>query len=69
MPYQLVMGTAGCAEVLAVLNQATVSPPTGLMGRVQGTVPTGTARGDYSVCFRSISGPLTATGVATFDAT
>ena len=70
VPYRLVLGTAACAEVVAVLNQATVfASSTGLIGRVQGAIPSGVAPGSYALCFRSSSGPLTATGVATFNLT
>jgi glucose/arabinose dehydrogenase len=70
VPYNLVVGTPGCGNVVAVLNQNTVTPgPSGLLGRVTGTVPAGIAPGAYSVCFRNLTGPPTATGVVRLDLT
>ena len=67
VPYRLVLGTAGCDGVVAVLNPATVVPgPSGIIGRVEGRVPAGVAPGTYTLCFRSTTGPATATGGATF---
>ena len=64
LSYQLVLARGGCADVVAVLNPATVTPTgTGLIGAVQGTVPATTAPGTYEVCFREVYGRA-ATGVA-----
>lgn len=70
VPYRLVLGTAGCAGIVAVLIPTVVfASSNGIIGRVQGTIPSGIAPGAYTVCFRNESPPLTATGVATFDLT
>ena len=70
VPYKLVIGTANCASVVAVLNQTSVfAGPNGLLGRVTGTVAAGLAPGTYAVCFRNITGPATATGVVRLDLT
>jgi hypothetical protein len=63
VPYQLVLAGAGnCADTVAVLNAATVQAgPSGVIGRVRGTVPAGTPPGTYSICFRHVGG-TTATG-------
>lgn len=66
VPYRLVLGTAGCASTVAVLNMNVItSGANGLIPTVQGTIPPGTAPGTYAVCFRSTTGPPTATGVDT----
>ena len=65
-PYRLVLATGGCRSVVAVLNSTPVfASSSGLIGAVQGTVPSTTAPGTYEVCFRDVDG-MTATGVATF---
>ena len=70
VPYRLVLATAGCADVVAVLNGATLyAGVSGLIGRVRGTVPAGTAPGSYAVCFRNLTGPPTATSGLTFTVT
>jgi glucose/arabinose dehydrogenase len=68
VPYNLVIGTAGCTSIVAVLNQASVfAGPSGILGRVTGNVPAGTAAGSHTVCFRNLTGPPTATGVVRLD--
>lgn len=53
-----------------MLNPATLfAGPSGLLGRVQGTIPTGLTPGTYALCFRNSTGPPTATGGATFNLT
>ena len=70
VPYNLVIGTAGCSTVVAVLNETSIlAGPSGLLGRVTGTVPAGIAPGQYTVCFRNLTGPPTATGVVRLDLT
>ncbi|HWI03661.1 MAG TPA: PQQ-dependent sugar dehydrogenase [Acidimicrobiales bacterium] len=70
VPYKLVIGTAGCASVVAVLNETSVfAGSNGLLGRVTGTVPAGLPPGAYTVCFRNITGPATATGVVRLELT
>ncbi|HEX7277225.1 MAG TPA: cellulase family glycosylhydrolase [Acidimicrobiales bacterium] len=70
VPYTLILGTAGCVDVVAVLNDATMyAGPSGLIGKVRGTIPLGTAPGSYAVCFRNLTGPRTATGGLTFTVT
>jgi glucose/arabinose dehydrogenase len=70
VPYKLVIGTANCGSVLAVLNETSIfAGPNGVLGRVTGTVPAGLAPGAYTVCFRNITGPATATGVVRLDLT
>jgi glucose/arabinose dehydrogenase len=70
VPYKLVIGTANCASVVAVLNETSVfAGPTGVLGRVTGNVPSGLSPGSYAVCFRNITGPATATGVVRLDLT
>ena len=70
VPYKLVIGTANCGSVVAVLNETSVfAGPSGLLGRVTGTVPAGIPAGSYTVCFRNIVGPATATGVVRLDLT
>lgn len=64
------IGTAGCSGAVAVANPTTVfAGPSGLLGRVIGAVPTGLAPGTYTVCFRNLTGPATATGVVTLAVT
>ena len=67
VPYQLVLASGGnCATTVAVLNAATVQAgPSGLIGRVRGTIPVGTPPGTYDICFRHAGG-TTATGVVGF---
>jgi hypothetical protein len=67
VPYQLVLTSGGnCANTVAVLNAAAVQAgPSGVIGRVRGTIPAGTPPGTYDVCFRHAGG-TTATGVVTF---
>lgn len=70
VPYTLVLATAGCRNVVAVLNGVTLyAGLSGLIGRVLGTIPLGTAPGVYDVCFRNLTGPPTATGGLTFTVT
>lgn len=70
VPYNLVIGTAGCASIVALLNPNSVTPgPNGLLGIVRGTVPAGIAPGSYAVCFRNLTGPPTATGVVRLELT
>jgi hypothetical protein len=68
VPYRLVLATAGCNTVAGALNPATVyAGPSGLIGRVQGTIPSGLPPGAYTVCFRNAAGPSTATAGAAFN--
>lgn len=70
VPYKLVIGTANCGSVVAVLNETSVfAGPNGVLGRVTGPVPAGLDPGAYTVCFRNITGPATATGVVRLDLT
>ena len=70
VPYKLVIGTANCSSVVAVLNENSVfAGPSGLLGRVTGTIPAGIAPGNYTVCFRNLTGPATATGVVRLNLT
>ena len=70
VPYKLVLATAACVDVVGVLNDMTLyAGPSGLIGRVRGTIPPGTAPGSYVVCFRNLTGPPTATGGLTFTVT
>lgn len=70
VPYKLVIGTANCGSVVAVLNETSVfAGANGVLGRVTGTVPAGLDPGTYTVCFRNITGPATATGVVRLDLT
>ena len=72
VPYHLVLGTGdathACTTVLQVLNQTIVyAGPSGLIGRVSGTLQPGLAAGTYKLCFEdSSSGNVTGTGGATF---
>lgn len=67
VPYQLVLAAGGkCANTVAVLNAATIQvDPSGVIGRVRGTIPAGTPPGTYDICFRH-NGGATATGLITF---
>ena len=70
VPYTLVLATAGCRTIVAVLNDTTLyAGPSGLIGKVRGTIPPGTGPGSYAVCFRNLTGPPTATGGLTFTVT
>ncbi len=70
VPFRLVLATAGCTNTVAALNQTTLyAGPSGLIGKVRGVIPLGTSPGSYVVCFRSLSGPPTATGGLTFTVT
>ena len=72
VPYRLVLGTGSpahaCTTVLQVVNQTIVyAGPTGLIGRVSGTLQPGLAAGTYKLCFEDASsGNSTGTGGATF---
>jgi hypothetical protein len=70
VPYKLVLATDGCRSVVATLNESTLNAGlSGLIGKVRGTVPLGTAPGAYVICFRNLTGPLTATGGLSFTVT
>ncbi|HEX2157396.1 MAG TPA: CAP domain-containing protein [Actinomycetes bacterium] len=75
VPYRLVLGTGtpdrACQAVVGAINPATLfAGPSGLLGRVNGTVPAGTGPGLYKLCFEDTStGNLTGTGGATFRVT
>ena len=75
IPYKLVLGTGApdraCQTIVQVLNPTTVfAGPTGLIGRVTGTVQPGIPPGLYKLCFEdSSTGNLTGTGGATFTVT
>lgn len=70
VPYRLVLGTGAadkaCATVVQVLNPTIVfAGPTGIIGRVTGTVQA--SPGTYKLCFEdSSTGNLTGTGGTTF---
>ena len=68
VPYQLTLSRPSdwpCLHRVAILNPTTVvAGPTGLIGRVRGTIPPGTPAGSYTICFRHTGG-LTATGLVT----
>lgn len=72
VPYRLVLGTGAadkaCATTVQVLNPTIVfAGPSGLIGRVTGTVVAGIAPGTYKLCFEdSSTGNFTGTGGATF---
>lgn len=72
VPYRLVLGTGdplhACTTVLQVLNETIVyAGPSGLIGRVSGTLQPGLDPGTYKLCFEdSSSGNGTGTGGATF---
>ena len=74
-PYKLVLGTGtptrACQAIVQVLNPATVfAAPSGILGRVTGTVQPGIPPGTYKLCFEdSSTGNLTGTGGATFTVT
>jgi uncharacterized protein YkwD len=71
VPYRLVLGTGpvdkACATIVGVVNPTVVfAGPTGIIGRVSGTVPA-LAPGTYKLCFEdSSTGNYTGTGGATF---
>lgn len=75
VPYKLVLGTGApdraCQTVVQVLNPTPVfAGPSGLIGRVAGTVQPGLAPGSYKLCFEdSSAGNFTGTGGATFTVT
>jgi hypothetical protein len=70
VPYRLVLATAGCSNVVAVLNDATLyAGASGLIGKVRATIPAGTLPGSYVICFRNLVAPLTATGNLSFTVT
>jgi hypothetical protein len=70
--YRLVLGLGGsgtaCEAIAQWINPNLVTPgPSGLIGRVTGTVPAGTVAGIYKLCFEdSSTGNLTGTGGTTF---
>lgn len=72
IPYRLVLGVGGsgtaCEAIAQWINPAVVIPgPSGLIGRVTGSVPAGTPPGAYKLCFEdSSTGNLTGTGGTTF---
>ena len=72
VPYRLVLGlgspTKACEAIAQWINPTIVfAGPTGLIGRVTGTVPLGTLPGTYKLCFEdSSTGNLTGTGGTTF---
>jgi uncharacterized protein YkwD len=74
VPYRLVLGTGpvdkACATTVQVLNPTIVlAGPTGVIGRVTGTVQA-IAPGTYKLCFEdSSTGNFTGTGGATFAVT
>lgn len=75
VPYRLVLGTGAgdkaCTSTVQVLNATVVfAGPSGLIGRVTGTVAPGIAPGTYKLCFEdSSAGNFTGTGGATFTVT
>jgi uncharacterized protein YkwD len=75
VPYRLVLGTGAgdkaCATTVQVLNPTVVfAGPTGVIGRVSGTVQAGIAPGTYKLCFEdSSTGNYTGAGGATFTVT
>ena len=72
VPYRLVLGTGdpthACTTVVQVLNQTIVyAGPSGLIGRVSGTLQPGLEAGTYKLCFEDASAAnVTGTGGATF---
>ena len=70
--YRLVLGlgssTRACEAIAQWVNPAVViAGPSGLIGRVTGTVPADTVPGTYKLCFEDAStGNLTGTGGAMF---
>ena len=69
-PYQMVLATAECTTPVAVLNPTTrFANASGFISMTRGTIPAGTPRGTYAVCFRSTSGAPTGTAPATFTVT
>jgi hypothetical protein len=70
VPYRLVLATAGCSNVVAILSEATLYAGTsGLIGKVRATIPAVTLPGAYVICFRNLTGPLTATAGVSFTVT
>lgn len=72
VPYVLTLSRPSdwpCLHRVALLNPTTVmAGPSGLIGRVRGTIPPGTPAGNYTVCFRHTGG-VTATGLVTLTVT
>ena len=72
VPYRLVLGLGApgnaCEAIAQWINPTIVhAGPTGLIGRVTGTVPLDTLPGTYKLCFEdSSTGNFTGTGGATF---
>ena len=72
VPYRLVLGLGApgkaCEAIAQWINPAIVyAGPSGLIGRVTGTVPLGTLPGTYKLCFEdSSTGNFTGTGGTTF---
>lgn len=72
VPYRLVLGLGAddkaCEAPAQWINPTVVfAGPSGLIGRVRGTVPIGTLPGIYKLCFQdSSNGNFTGTGGATF---
>lgn len=72
VPYRLVLGLGGpgkaCEAIAQWVNPNIVyAGPSGLIGRVSGTVPLGTLPGTYKLCFEDTStGNFTGTGGTTF---
>ncbi len=68
--YQLVLATADCGTVVAVLNPNNrFANSSGFIASTVGTVPQGVPPGAYTVCFRSTTASPTATGVVDFTVT
>lgn len=72
VPYRLVLGVGAAGKACEAIAQW-VNPnivyagPSGLIGRVSGTVPLGTLPGTYKLCFEDAStGNFTGTGGTTF---
>ncbi len=72
VPYRLVIGTGSnekaCEAIAQWVNPTVVyAGPSGLIGKVTGTIPGGTLPGNYKLCFEdSSTGNLTGTGGTTF---
>ena len=72
VPYRLILGLGApgkaCEAPAQWINPTIVfAGPSGLIGRVTGTVPLGTPAGTYKLCFEdSSTGNLTGTGGTTF---
>jgi hypothetical protein len=70
--YRLVLGTGAsdkaCEAIAQWVNPTVVyAGPSGLIGKVTGTIPAGTLPGTYKLCFEDASsGNLTGTGGTTF---